>query len=671
MDIPELSTEFSHEDAVALKEENRIAVHGLKSDFMYLYFEQKGMIQYKDQKGIEEHGWFLLPEPIDPPYERQFIPIDQPIYAPYFNTKLIFFAGRIKKKNGNVEPAVMTYSFPQKRRIVNNEYESVFLYLVQIENLEPGDILEYHYKYEVPYWVNWMHFNSTRIFYADNIAKQSYNLRLEMHKNQRATVSGPDHLAVEDKKEKRYEWQFENLQAVMDEAGCLAHKEYEPINLKLNENNLRYTYRHQLSGEILPAPFHIFILKQRQNNDIWYRRVARRKFVFDKQSRLLRKWIDDHTMDYQVQTPLQKLEALHFDISQNFDYLRDDAYYSGYDQALERVGTHISNQQLRSISRHSIYSRMINFLGFENFKVLYLSDNRAGELTKDFPGNLYFNERLYLTDKDNPHYLFAKNSETGWFMNELPFYWQNSTSLGYTVEELLEDDRLKVRLTKIPGDTIKDLRDTWSEVKVDLESGNTQFVTDVYLKGQFSTMTRGVYLNNEVDSTINPNYGNKIYELPGRVFLRDESPVAISAQPPYSTQIRCRYHKQDEVIDRQDHYSLALNGLCNFVLWEGMDFNHRSSDFYSDFGYNDYFQYEFEFSEVIELIDNPKFSFENEYGSFGYSLEQTSDTTILFVAEWFMTGKMIPAEEIGKLKDFYNAIIGLNDQKIMFRKIKA
>lgn len=671
VEIPDLDDGFSHENAIALKEENRIAVNGLKSEFMYLYFEQKGMILFQNEKGIQEHSWFLFPKPIDPLYERQFIPIDQPIYAPYFNTKLIFFSGRILRKDGSVEPAVMTYSFPQKRRIVNNEYESVFLYLVQIQNLEPGDVLEYHYKYEVPYDVNWMHFNSTRIFYADDIAKQSYDLRLELHKNQRATILGPEHEVTENKKEKIYSFHFENLPAILEEPGSRIYLEYEPVTIKLNENNLSYTYRHQLSGEILPAPFHIFVLKQRQENDIWYRRVARRKFVFDKQSRLFRKWMDDKTMDYQMQTPLQRLEALHFDISRNFKYVRDDYYYSGIDQGLERIGTNISEKRLRSISRHSIYSRMLNFLGFEKFRVLYLNDIRAGKLSKDYPSNLYFNERIYMTDQENPHFLFPKNSGTGWFLDEVPFYWQDSKALGYTSEELLEDDRLKFKWITIPVDTIKNLRDTKSMVQVNLNTGNVNFETNLRLKGQFSTLTRGVYLNNEIDSTINPNYANKIFELPGRVFLKDEAPVAISAQLPYSTHFRCMYHKQDEVIVDEEYSYVSLNGLCNFVLWDRMDFTHRKSDYYPDFGFNDFFEYEFEFGEPVELISAAGDAFDNEYGSFGYRIEQTTDTTILFVAEWFLTDRTIPAEEIEKLKDFYNAIIKLNDQKIIFRKLKV
>ena len=125
-----------------------------------------------------------------------------------------------------------------------------------------------------------------------------------------------------------------------------------------------------------------------------------------------------------------------------------------------------------------------------------------------------------------------------------------------------------------------------------------------------------------------------------------------------------------QLIEDEEYSSLSLDGFCNFVLWNGMDFDHRNSDYYPDFGFNDFFEYEFEFNVPIDLIGFPRFTFENDFGSFGYSIEQTSDTTILFVAEWFLTDRVIPSEEIENLRDFYNAIITLNDEKIIFRKLK-
>lgn len=279
----------------------------------------------------------------------------------------------------------------------------------------------------------------------------------------------------------------------------------------------------------------------------------------------------------------------------------------------------------------------------------------------------FFNERLYLTDKDIPNYVFAKNTETGWFVNEIPFYWQHTKALGYTAEELLEDDRLKMRWEEIPRDTIKNLRDTYSKVSVDLTRGKLDFETNLYLKGQFSTLTRGVYLNNELDSTINPNYGNKIYELPGRVFLIDEAIIALNAYPPFTAHHRFKYYKEQSVIKSNELYRIPLSEFFNFVMWDGMDFEHRASDYYPDFGFNDFFQYEFEFDEPVTLEMESESYFENEYGSFGISVAQSNDTTITLVAEWFLTGRSIPAKKIHKLKDFYNGILDLNKEEIIFR----
>ncbi|NND77762.1 MAG: hypothetical protein HKN39_06230, partial [Flavobacteriales bacterium] len=67
--MPEQRSIFENENAVSLKEENRIAIRGKKAEFMYIYEEQKGLIKFNDASGVNEHGHFLLPKTFDEPYE--------------------------------------------------------------------------------------------------------------------------------------------------------------------------------------------------------------------------------------------------------------------------------------------------------------------------------------------------------------------------------------------------------------------------------------------------------------------------------------------------------------------------------------------------------------------------------------------------------------------------
>ena len=161
-------------------------------------------------------------------------------------------------------------------------------------NLEPGDILEYHYKYEIPMDVNWMHFNSGRIFHHGDIPKQEYELKLDSHRKLRNTIIGDewDEKTTEDKVV-RHIWKKRNLPAIMDEVASHPHMDLPHIIYKFNENNLSYVFQHPRTGQILPAPFHIYMIKKRQAKDHWFRRVARRKFVLDRQGLLFRNWVSD------------------------------------------------------------------------------------------------------------------------------------------------------------------------------------------------------------------------------------------------------------------------------------------------------------------------------------------------------------------------------------------
>ena len=181
--------------------------------------------------------------------------------------------------------------------------------------------------------------------------------------------------------------------------------------------------------------------------------------------------------------PLEKLRSVHSDIAQNFEYEKDLAYYRAQDLGLEKMGTFIDRKKFRDISRHNVYTKIFNHLDFDQYKVLYPLDKRAGNQSKEHSTDLYFSERIFYSNDSNAVFAFPKRTRFGYEINELPFYWQGTNALGYTLDELFNEDVQAFRSTEIPIDTGLNYRNTVSKVIVDLEERTLKFSTDLKIGG--------------------------------------------------------------------------------------------------------------------------------------------------------------------------------------------
>lgn len=653
-------------NAIALKEENRFVVHGRKEQFMNLYFEQRGMIKYQNQEGIFKHNAFLLPLALDPLHEQQYLDIEDKAYAPYFNVEVLFFAGRILKSNGDVEQAIFRYAFPDKLRIINEQFERVFMYYVQVTNLEQGDVLEYHFKYEIPYDVNWMHFNSGRIFHHGELHKQNYSLQIEHPRNLRCSFYGESPNTVwEDERMLKQQWTKKNLSPLIKEPGSRPHMEIAHIEYKINQNNFKYVYSHPRTSQILATKFYNYVARLRQQDDFWFRRVARRNFVLDKQGQLFRTWMDNLTEG--KENSLGKLKAVNADIARNFQFYDDRAYYALLDFGLERMGEFTQGRRLRDISRHNLYTKIMNRVGFDNYKVLYLLDKRVGRLGADYPSNLYFNERLFYSNDSLEAYLLPKRTRMGYEVNELPFYFQNTQAFGYTLDQMFEDGINEFLMDSIRVFSEKNNRRSDVIAHVNIQKNHIDFQADLSLQGQWSTLTRGAYLYNQIDSTINPNYAFRLFEIEGDVQLERIEQINFVPEDEFKMDLKIEYGSKRVMRKQGDVYSIPIEGMLNYVLWDDMNFEPRFTDFYADFSFDDAFEYVFQFNEKVLLEEPIEQLIENESGEFYFKIIQKSENAIQLISHWNLKENIISKEEIVQLEEFYSAIEDLNWKEVKFR----
>ena len=91
-------------------------------------------------------------------------------------------------------------------------------------------------------------------------------------------------------------------------------------------------------------------------------------------------------------------------------------------------------------------------------------------------------------------------SNSGWYVEELPFYWENTSSLILNYYDLFYDLAEKPKILKTLPSTLNDnIRMSNIKAEINLVNKTVSFDVKVSLSGQYSKMIRFMYLSGVVN----------------------------------------------------------------------------------------------------------------------------------------------------------------------------
>lgn len=156
----------------------------------------------------------------------------------------------------------------------------------------------------------------------------------------------------------------------------------------------------------------------------------------------------DLTSNARDSTPINKLYRIHEVITDEFEYKAQDPYKPDIklpDQTYEFTNEKILTER----SRIFIYSDMLKGLDQEYFLV-GLTDKRVNELKLDefFP-SLNADQYYCVSYKGQLFYLTPKSHRFGYHINELPFYYEDISTL--LIPQSMSEDDYKANNIKILG----------------------------------------------------------------------------------------------------------------------------------------------------------------------------------------------------------------------------
>lgn len=668
------SSDLNNEDLIILNEQNEIKITDDRGEFMWFHFSKKIRFKIINEEGIEQASSFTLPETPDPTYISHF-PKERNFDYLFSTMKVNSFKAQVVSGDGNSYDVELDEDTEIIRMLMMDlEYYGQFKkYKYHIPDLNVGDEITVEYNYMVPYNDNLTRLSSFRIFFHSDIYKEKYSLNIIHDKElmmdfdflNNANPNSADTIG----ENVIYHWEKQNLAACINEPGSRPYLDLPHIIFSAKPYDLYYTVPKSFEERF--TPFYTIYARLREErhpaltlsivqgvNTPQYSQI--RRFIKQQTSDM-----DDETTDY------EKLKKIHQTIADEFTYKDDLDFFTRKDIRDPKIGDQIGNTTLKDLSRNDLYFTLLLSLNM-NYFTTYLSDNRSGVMSESFFKPMYDNDFLYsfYVSDDNFSFLYPKRARYGYYMNEIPFYFENTRARLVHLSDYLKKEKKineSFRQFILPASERRDnIRNTKVAVNINLNDLSVTFNAQVYLSGQFSTMTRGLYLYDYQHEKINELYNKKIWELNDQVVLQTRDVDIKTKDYPFTTQVNARY-KADNLISKEGiKYTLDLKNWFNHIIYKDFSVVNRQMDFYSDFSNRDSYLYYIQFDKNVKLQKAVEsFEIDNGVVNMVIDVSQISPNSIKLQTYFAISG-MVEIEKMNDLEEVYRRLQELNTSLLVF-----
>ncbi|MBK7944061.1 MAG: hypothetical protein IPJ85_01580 [Flavobacteriales bacterium] len=629
-------------DSEVLTDELSIRIRNVKPEFLALFFERRKVVRFAAQEDIKRYGPIVLPESLDPPYDVLGKPWERRETRPYpmlFNMRVDHFAARVIRPDGSWDE--LPVDTRGAKGFLGNPvaYQATMSITHYPVGIMPGDVVEYRWKYMLPYdsnaphtqgarglqWMgNWSRFTNWRVFFNGPLPIREQRIELRYHAKHGIILGGAAPERIERQGDERTAlWRNGQLAGAMDEVNGDQARTLPHIVVTWMPDDLRYWRRERLSNLPIPQQPWLQVVRLREAKAEWYRRVALKK-IPDRQNTLVKRFITRTCTGIHDTLSARRVEALHESIARDFVYSNDRDWYNNIDNSLERIGDQVEGKRLRDISRYNMYSKLIQMQRLP-YVTTYVLDKRSGALNDRFTTPMWETEWLFgVRDGDEMLWMHPKRQRHGWFANELPFYWEGTMALLVDRQRLLEDDPRPPLFVELPtGEPSANVRAIEHQLRVDLEQPDSEGEARIFLSGQFSTLGRAAFLGGKRDSTVMPAYGHTLEQVQG-VRARRIGEHELSDDPPF------RYREQQaltlpgfRVKEEGGLFAFDLRGFIAHAVPVGFAAQGRDLPFHWDFQQSDRFIIEIAFAQPVEVMDLTQLQGAWESPSARYTLEAT------------------------------------------------
>lgn len=680
-------------DVIIENEEYCVSFGGKKFGYINVHISKKITFKILNDKGLKQLSNFSLPEPFDHTYIPHAPTIRNPEFL--FNEVKITNFDVVKiKPDGSNEPVNYTSTIAQKQIINPNDpwlfsmqyltinkdnqvrFVDIPVWEYQLHNLQVGDQVTIEYALYFPFFVNWNRLLNARLFFHSDIPKKEFTFKFSHSSLLEFDIN---YYLVSPKIDStgniiNYVFKFTNMPGCLLEPGGRPYKDLPWFSFSPKPYEMLYMHYNSFEEEFVPFWYilaterEVKIKKARHDNKIGLRNKDH--YGFAKLAKKFQSYAPDDT------TGLNWLRYFQAWMADTVKYKCDSIYYKDMENyKLDHPGIELSAGLLKDHNIESTYANMIFHMGLDLFTV-YPVDKRFGEMSPTYFLTVHDNDFLYsaiLNDSSNV-FIYPKSDISNYYCNELPFYFENVPSAvihTYDYAGYRRNYDNNMYITRTPVSSARDnVRKIYSIVNVNTSNHSLSFETRVNLSGQFSTLTRNVYTNKNCDSTINPIYLDKIYNIADNVKIIKINAGKPKIYFPYSTTVNLSYETNDLITENdQGQFTVSINYWFKHPYNKNLNPHFRFTDYYPDFLFSDTFVYMLKFDQPIKMTTNVNdISINNMFAFYSFSIKQTSPEQYMITSYLLIKSPKVCKTNIMEVAEIFDAIENVNRLKISFQK---
>ncbi|GEM_PF-6988240 len=657
-----------------IKSENvNIQVRGIKPEFITFTWEVEVVYEILDPENLDLLKQYRVPQTIDPTF--------QPMAPEHWTFD--FFIDDVKIENFLAERSSDGRSWSKlkskaklERGTVFNPLERTFVdpfittYSLVTAGLKKGDLVRITYAWEAPMIRNPFELWSIRLFHHSFLDKESYDLTISYPKELQWRIDYmngdlPDRVREAEHKRVEEQWHRENLPGCLHEIQSRPYTELPYVQLSFNRMDMYASFRSLGSGQAeLPT---LFALSSERTKGFWEDVSAMKNGIFSKNAREFR-MLEAQVCD-SSDSPIQRMVKMHHHMVKDFGYDPSIKVYKRNGAHNQVISKALDEQVLSDAIRHRLYVAMFYHTN-SGGALAYAMDKRSGVLSNYYFKGAALNDFFFAAMDPNGIRLFLpKTNRTGFFSDELPFYLQGTeiTLLGNVHPDRLtiQDGKVTIGQTipvTIPANTLaENTRQLNARITVAENASEALVQGRLNLSGQYSTLTRSLYLHNEQVHRVPDFYYTPIWQGVNDSASIQMQVLSSSETSPFLTSFKCTYK-----LPASDPNRYQIGAWLNHLIPSEPGDSERTLAYYPDFQGSDVVSFQLDlqgFDGTLTLPENVLI--ENEYGSYQLEVSTGDNNLINVYSKFVIKSNQIPADGIDQVSVILKAARAAREASIL------
>jgi hypothetical protein len=309
--------------------------------------------------------------------------------------------------------------------------------------------------------------------------------------------------------------------------------------------------------------------------------------------------------------------------SSNYLFYNDPRLYDVYSTE------HLLKHRLVEYKLINLYEGILNNKHL-SFYVCKIQDKRLGDQNPLVRINKGYENIILAVRRNNTlAFIIPRYNGLKYFVGELPFYYEGALVATFPSDYNNKKENQYSKQFKFyrtsKSNYEQNVRIEDCEVRLVQDSGIEHLKIQEHLNGQFSTLLRPKYLNELVDSTVNPIYFKRCIDKPSCT-NKSEKLIYKSEEFPFrhifECSATCRLENANE---------LNLSGWFSFLLSGKTIPEKPTHNYYFDFPFTDTYNFTIKSSKKISALNPEEFTedISNDYFELKSSLENKDGSIVI------------------------------------------